>query len=101
MNGAAAADKEAELVQRDNERPDPARQGLEHLQVAAREMIAAARSMLDACEEMLDDPHAGETVASIVGTVARAVGNVTGLVSSSEPDEHEEDTSRVQRIKLS
>ncbi len=32
---------------------DPAREGLEHLQSAAHEMIAAARSMLDAVEEIL------------------------------------------------
>jgi hypothetical protein len=89
------------LVQRDDERTDLAREGLEHLHTAAREMIAAARSMLDACEELLDDPRAGETVASIVGSVARAVGTVTGLVSSNEPDETDNDSSRVQRIKIS
>jgi hypothetical protein len=101
MNGGSTAGKEAELVQRDDERADLAREGLEHLHAAAREMIAAARSMLDACEELLDDPRAGETVASIVGSVARAVGSVTGLVSTSEPDEDENDSSRVQRIKIS
>jgi hypothetical protein len=101
MNGRATPGKEEDLVQRDNERADLAREGLEHLQAAAREMIAAARSVLDACEELLDDPRAGETVASIVGSVARAVGNMTGLAPSGEPDEDDNNSSRVQRIKIS
>ncbi len=85
-----------------NERPDPAREGFEHLQAAAHEMIAAARSMLDACEELLEDPRPGETLASMVGSVARVVGGITGLVPTGAPAEHDDDDGpRVQRIKIS
>jgi hypothetical protein len=85
----------------DEERPDPAREGLEHLQAAAHEMIAAARSMLDACEELLADPHAGDTLSSLVGSVARAVGGITGLAPKGESGKDDHDTSRVQHIKIS
>jgi hypothetical protein len=91
----------------DDEQPDPAREGLNHLQAAAREMIAAARSMLDACEELLEDPRAGETLTSMVGSVARVVGGITGLVPTGERPAHDDDDDdgddgpRVQRIKIS
>lgn len=45
---------------------DRAREGLEHLQAAARELIEAARAVLDVAEDLVNDP---ETVASVVGTV--------------------------------
>ena len=87
----------------DDNTTDPAREGLEHLQTAAHEMIAAARSMLDAVEELLDDPRAASSMASAFGTMSRliegAVASVSGIVNGtpSEPDaEH-----RVQRIKVS
>ena len=87
----------------DDKTADPAREGLEHLQSAAHEMIAAARSMLDAVEEILDDPRAGVAVATAVGTMSRliegAVASVGGFVAggAAEPD----DEPRVQRIKVS
>ena len=88
-------------MQDDDERSGPAREGLEHLQTAAHEMIAAARSMLDACEEMIDDPHAGETLASIFGSVARVVGGITGLAPRHESPAEDPDAPRVQHIKIS
>src|SRR4051812_15801381 len=79
---------------------DPAREGLEHLQAAAREMVAAARSMLDAVDELLDDPRAAGSIAAAVGTIGRlvegAVSSVTGA-RGEDPD----DEPRVQRIKVS
>jgi hypothetical protein len=89
------------LVEGDDDRPDPAREGLDHLQAAAHEMIAAARSLLDACEEVLEDPRAGETLASIAGSVSRLVGGVTGLIPHGGPPNGEDDAPRVQRIKIS
>jgi hypothetical protein len=89
------------LVDGDTDRSDLAREGMEHLQAAAHEMIAAARSMLDACEEMLGDPRASETLASIVGSVARVVGGVTGLVPRHDAQPDDPDASRVQHIKIS
>ena len=85
----------------DKDRPDPARQGVEHLQAAAHEMIAAARSMLDACEEVLEDPRATETLASIFGSVSRVVGGITGLVPHGGAEAEEDDVPRVQHIKIS
>jgi hypothetical protein len=86
----------------DDRTADPAREGLEHLQAAAHEMIAAARSMLDAVEEILEDPRAADSMASAFGTMSRlvegAVATVSGMVprGASEPD----DEPRVQRIKV-
>jgi hypothetical protein len=51
-----------------------AREGLEHLQAAARELIAAARAALDVAEDIIDDP---ETIASMTGA-AGSVGDVVG-----------------------
>lgn len=82
----------------DEQRNDPAREGLEHLQTAAREMIAAARSMLDACEELLEDPRAASTLSTIVGTVGRMVG---GLAGAGAPPSDPDDEPRVQRIRVS
>lgn len=88
------------MVSNDEDRTvDPAREGLEHLQSAAREMIAAARSMLDAVDELLDDPRAASSLATAVSTVGRLVeGAVASLTSSSAP---ESDEPRVQRVKVS
>ena len=41
-----------------------AREGLEHLQSAARELIAAARAALDVAEGLIDDPEVVATVVS-------------------------------------
>ena len=38
--------------------PDPGAEGVEHLQRAAREMVAAARSFLDAIEKVVEDRDA-------------------------------------------
>lgn len=60
---------------------DRARDGVEHLQVAARELIEAARAMLDVVEGVVRDP---EAVASIVGAVG-AVGELLTGRSSVPP----------------
>ena len=81
---------------------DPARDGLEHLQAAAREMIAAAHSMLDAVDELLDDPQMVSSVTTAFATVGRviesAVASVTDAVKTT--GDHDDD-SHVQRIKVS
>jgi len=89
------------LVEGEQDRPEPAREGLEHLQAAAHEMIAAARSLLDACEEMLEDPRANEALATIAGSVSRVVGGITGLVSHGGTQDEDAEAPRVQRIKIS
>ncbi|HEV3226182.1 MAG TPA: hypothetical protein VGZ52_05090 [Acidimicrobiales bacterium] len=86
----------------DESASDPAREGLEHLQAAAHEMIAAARSMLDAVEELLDDPRAATSMTTAFGTLGRlvegAMASLSGVVSRSS--DHD-DEPRVQRIRVS
>jgi hypothetical protein len=55
-----------------------AREGVEHLQTAARELIEAARAALDVAEEWVNDP---ESAASLAGTLA-TVGDVAQRVAS-------------------
>ncbi|HZB71398.1 MAG TPA: hypothetical protein VE395_04640 [Acidimicrobiales bacterium] len=56
-----------------------ARQGIEHLQAAARELIEAARAALDVAEELVNDP---ESVASLAGVMA-SVGDLARRVSGA------------------
>ena len=82
---------------------DPARDGIEHLQAAAHEMIAAARSMLDAVEELLEDPRAASSLTTAFATVGRviegAVASVTEVVTGAHTG-HDDDEPHVQRIKV-
>lgn len=61
--------------------PPRAKEGLDHLQAAARELIEAARAMLDVAEDMVNDP---ETVASVVGAVT-ALGDLVRQKGSAGP----------------
>ena len=73
---------------------EPARDGLEHLQNAAKEVIAAMRSFLDAAEGLVNDPtvvrDAVATLGSIAGIVGRAARGPGG----------EDETSRIERIEV-
>jgi len=94
--------REHVVVEGDDERTDPARAGLEHLQAAAHEMSAAARSVLDACEELLDDPRAPEAVTSVVGSVTRVFGDLARFaVPGRQPRDDDSDVHQVQHIKIS
>ena len=53
-------------------RDELAREGVEHLQAAAREVIKATRSLLDAAEELVDDPAAVQHLVGSIATVAQA-----------------------------
>jgi hypothetical protein len=60
--------------------PDPtdrAREGVEHLQAAARELIAAARAALDVAEDLVDDPDMAASMAGAVGSLGDMLRNVT------------------------
>ena len=60
---------------------DRAREGLDHLQNAARELIAAARAALDVAEDLIDDP---DTIASVVGSAGQ-LGGLGDLVRGLLP----------------
>ena len=87
----------------DDSPADAAREGLEHLQAAAHEMVAAARSMLDAVEELIDDPRAAVAMATAFGTMSRlvegAVASVSGVITGAGAGA-DDDEPRVQRIKV-
>lgn len=66
---------------------DRAREGIDHLQNAARELIAAARAALDVAEDLIDDP---DTITSVIGPAGQ-LGALGDLVRHLLP------TSRVGR----
>ena len=77
---------------------DRARQGVEHLQAAAIEMIAAFRAFLDVAEEVVRDPSAVTAFATSLVETAKAAAPATtpseaGADGPAEP--------RVTRIRVS
>ncbi len=58
--------------------------GVEHLQSAAREMIAAARTFLDVVEDVVGDHAAVASLADALGSVGQAVSRAA--TRSSRPD---------------
>jgi len=72
--------------------------GLDHLQRAAREMIAASRALLDVAEELVEDPKAASGIIDLLGSVAGRPGRSAGRV---DPDEGDDDDPPVQRIPVS
>jgi hypothetical protein len=81
--------------------------GVEHLQRAAREVIAASRSLLDAAEDLVEDPRAAGTVLEVLSSLAARgrSGVVDGVVrGASAPDRDADDGGDggpVQRIPVS
>ncbi len=71
-----------------------AHEAVEHLQAAAREMIAAARAFLDVAEDLIADP------APLLAVVS-ALGDLVPRGKAPEPDEPDAAPSRVQRIRVS
>jgi hypothetical protein len=69
--------------------PDRARDGLVHLQAAARELIQAARALLDVAEDLIDDPAAIATLVGALGAMAAPPRHRT--TGSSEDDGDEDD----------
>lgn len=85
---------------------DRAREGIEHLQSAARELIAAARAALDVAEDLVDDP---DTVASLAGMADTVTGFVRSVVPSRRTattasrtggDQGDQGSSGVRRIPV-
>lgn len=85
--------------------------GLDHLQRAAREVIAASRALLDVAEELVDDPKAAGGLVDLLGSLgalaARAgggrVGGIgpRGDVGGGGDGDDDGDDPGVQRIPVS
>lgn len=85
-------------------RDELAREGVEHLQAAAREVIKATRSLLDAAEELVDDPAAVQHLVGSIATVAQAAAGRLrrdGAGRGPGGDDDGDDDGRVQRIRVS
>jgi hypothetical protein len=87
----------------EQELSDRAREGLEHLQAAAKELIAAGHALLDAAGELVDDPAIAAQVVGAFGALAElARAAAANAVNPSGVDADVGGTaSRVQRIKVS
>ncbi|MBX3314969.1 MAG: hypothetical protein KF906_11680 [Actinobacteria bacterium] len=76
--------------------------GVEHLQRAAREMIAASRAFLDVVEDLVDRP---EAVQDLIDTVGALGGRAGRAVARRDPggDGEDDDPGEppVQRIPVS
>ncbi|MGH9247540.1 MAG: hypothetical protein ACRD29_25145 [Acidimicrobiales bacterium] len=71
---------------------DRGRAGVEHLQAAARELIAASRAFLDAVEEVVDRPEAAASVFSVFESVAKGFSRAAPWTrAGSGGGDHDED----------
>ena len=73
--------------------------GLDHLQRAAREMIAASRALLDVAEELVEDPKAASGIIDLLGSVAGRAARPTSRPAADHGDD--DDEPPVQRIPVS
>jgi len=86
--------------------------GVDHLQRAAREVIAASRALLDVADDLVEDPRALGGLVGLLGSVgdlagrlgraAGAPGAASGGASrDADGDDGEGDEPPVQRIPVS
>ena len=76
--------------------------GLDHLQRAAREVIAASRALLDVAEELVEDPHAAAGVVDLLGSLAeRGKSAVPRSPGHPDADDGDDGEPPVQRIPVS
>jgi hypothetical protein len=78
--------------------------GLDHLQRAAREMIAASRALLDVAEELVEDPHTVGAVVGAVGSFAKMATRAARpgrRAPHADDDPDDDDDPGVQRIPIS
>ncbi|HKE76180.1 MAG TPA: hypothetical protein VKB57_21365 [Acidimicrobiales bacterium] len=87
-----------------DDRSDRARQGMEHLQAAARELIAAARAALDVAEDVVNDTDSVAALAGLLGSVGEMARRVTGAAPGPADADDEAASepagTRVQRITV-
>jgi hypothetical protein len=70
--------------------PDRAREGIQHLQAVARELIHAARAVLDVAEDLIDDPAAIATLTGALGAIGDAARRRATAPAAAEDDEDDE-----------
>ena len=79
-----------------------ARQGVEHLQAAAIEVIAAMKAFLDVAEEVVRDPAGAAAIAtSLLDTVRPPMPGPSGPSDPSDPEAAAAAEPRVTRIRVS
>lgn len=84
-----------------------ARQGVEHLQSAAIEVISALRALLDVVEDLVRDPATAVTIATSASTVVTAAAGFAstlldaGRAATAGSTTGESPDPRVTRIRVS
>lgn len=71
-------------------------EGIEHLQRAAREMIAASRAALDVAERLVDDPDSIGRIGAAIGSAAERARRA----GTSRDDLGGPDDNTVERIRV-
>ena len=59
-----------------NPDPERAKEGLDHLQVAALELVSAARAFLDVAEGLIREPGAAATVVKTAASMAATAASM-------------------------
>lgn len=84
---------------------DRAGEGVDHLQAAARELIAAARAFLDVAEDVVRDPKVAEGLLAGLGDLAdqarTAARDAAGRATERRDGADDEDDGGVQHIHVS
>jgi hypothetical protein len=87
-------------MEAEENRTDRARDGIQHLQTAAREMIHAARALLDVAEDVIDDPAAIATLVGALGAVGDAARRRTDTPPEDDDDAGGEPGAPIERITV-
>lgn len=75
--------------------------GVEHLQRAAREVIAASRSLLDVAEELVESPGGITKMFGVLGDLGALAQRTARQAGGSPPDDETDPDPPVQRIPVS
>lgn len=75
-------------------------EGVDHLQRAARELIAASRAFLDVVEEVVERPDAVQDLLGVVGSLGEAASRTLRPDRRTPPSDDDDDPP-VQRIPVS
>ena len=97
---AGGLTREGTSMEPDTTCPDRARDGLQHLQAAARELILAARALLDVVEDLVDDPAALATLVGAVGSLGDIARRAPTPPDGNAGDDGAESGTVIQRITV-